>query len=414
MLAFPAQKTLRHIMLAHSVFGVTPARFLGLACLIAAVSCQASSSRDEDDEASHGDAPANEGGLGGQSQDDEGDEGGAAGSTQTGGGGGDAGAAGASAVDGAGTNAGGNTGGKPAAGGKSGQAPANAIIDTHTHFYDPQRPKPPGRATSIPWPQAGSPLYKTILPPNYLSLAQSLGITGTVVVEASGWLEDNDWILSLAQTEKVIVGFVGNLGEVWNDATKFSQALTKYKANPLFRGVRVGASQVGPAVNQAQRLDNFKQLAAADLMVDVLGVSFADIDKLAAAVPELRIVIDHMGPGFSPKTPADPTWATGIQLVAQRPNVFLKISYLVEGTGNKDGNAPADLQHYKAALDIVWAAFGEDRLVYGTNWPVSEPAAPLSTVHNLAKTFLASKGASAQAKVFAGNALRIYKWVQRP
>lgn len=407
-------------MLAHSVFGVTPARLLGLACVIAAVSCQASSPKDDDDEASQGGASANEAGAGGQPNNDtvgaEGDAatGGAAGPGGSGGALGDGGT-GAIATGGAGGNTGGNTGGHAnAPGGQAGQAPANAIIDTHTHFYDPQRPKPPGRATAIPWPGAGSPLYKTILPPNYLSLAKPLGMTGTVVVEASGWLEDNDWILSLAQTEKAIVGFVGNLGEVWSDATKFSQALTKYKANPLFRGIRVGASQVGPAVNQAQRLDNFKQLAAADLMVDVLGVSFADIDKLAAAVPALRIVVDHMGPGFSPKTPADPTWANGIQLVAQRPNVFLKISYLVEGTGSKDGNAPANLQHYEAALDVVWAAFGEDRLVYGSNWPVSEPAAPLSTVHAIAKAYLESKGAAAQAKVFAGNALRIYKWVQRP
>jgi L-fuconolactonase len=272
---------------------------------------------------------------------------------------------------------------------------------------------PAGRMTTIPWPGATSPLYKTTLPADYTKLAGALGVTGTVVVEASPWIEDNDWILGLAEKDQVIVGFVGNLSEVWKDAAKFTEAVEKYAKNPLFRGIRVGGGQVGPAVNMGMQLDNFKQLAAKDLMVDVNGVSFADIDKLAMQVPTLRIVIDHMGPAFKPANPPEAAWLAAIDMVAKRSNVFMKVSYLFEAAKPRDGMAPTDPALYRPSLDAVWKAFGEDRLIYGTNWPVSEPAAPLAQVHDLVKKYIAEKGKTAEEKFFAGNARKVYKWVQR-
>ena len=80
------------------------------------------------------------------------------------------------------------------------------IVDTHTHFYDPYRPE------GVPWPpQDNSLLYRRVLPDDYKAVALTEGVTGTVVVEASEWVEDNRWILELAATEPFIVGFVGNL-----------------------------------------------------------------------------------------------------------------------------------------------------------------------------------------------------------
>ena len=67
------------------------------------------------------------------------------------------------------------------------------IIDTHTHFYDPTRPE------GVPWPPADNELlYRTVLPEHHRALAVPEGVTGTVVVEASAWLADNQWILDLA------------------------------------------------------------------------------------------------------------------------------------------------------------------------------------------------------------------------
>ena len=70
------------------------------------------------------------------------------------------------------------------------------IIDTHTHFYDPYRPE------GVPWPPRDDALlYRRVLPEDYKAVAVPEGVTGTVVVEASEWVEDNGWILDLAATE---------------------------------------------------------------------------------------------------------------------------------------------------------------------------------------------------------------------
>ena len=70
------------------------------------------------------------------------------------------------------------------------------IIDTHTHFYDPTRPQ------GVPWPpKENQLLYRTVLPADAQALAAPVGVTGTVVVEASAWLEDNQWILDLAAND---------------------------------------------------------------------------------------------------------------------------------------------------------------------------------------------------------------------
>ncbi len=297
--------------------------------------------------------------------------------------------------------------------GNEGVRPSSGtIIDTHTHFFDPARSPPPGRGTPVPWPVPGKALYRTVLPSEYAKLGQPLGITGTVVVEASPWLEDNDWILELARKEKVIVGLVGNLREVWSDPVKYRAAVERYARNPLFRGIRVGQSQVKSAGVPGPDRDNFKVLAASDLVADVRA-EWAHVDALAAAVPDLRIVVEHMGFGFKVRTPADPEWAAGVALVARRPNVFMKVSAMVELADAPDGQPPLGLDAYQASLDVLWQAFGEDRLVYGTNWPVSDRASSLAAVHAIASAYFAGKSASARAKFFAGNARAIYKWVRR-
>ena len=78
------------------------------------------------------------------------------------------------------------------------------IVDTHTHLYDPTRPQ------GIPWPNKDNEqLYRTVLPEHFKQTAGPSGVTHTVVVEASVWVDDNDWILDLAKDEPAIVGFVG-------------------------------------------------------------------------------------------------------------------------------------------------------------------------------------------------------------
>ena len=68
------------------------------------------------------------------------------------------------------------------------------IVDTHVHFIDPTRPQ----GAPYPDPQEESRLYRTVLPLHFKGITAPLGVTGVVVVEASHWVEDNQWILDMA------------------------------------------------------------------------------------------------------------------------------------------------------------------------------------------------------------------------
>src|SRR3954452_21910817 len=105
------------------------------------------------------------------------------------------------------------------------------IIDTHIHQFDPTRPQ--GAPYSGP---PGAPVEPS-LPPRYRKLAAPLGIVGAVKIEASPWIEDNLWVLEVAERDPIIVGVVGNLEP---DAREFPEYLDRYHRNPLFRGIRYG------------------------------------------------------------------------------------------------------------------------------------------------------------------------------
>src|SRR5690349_6704182 len=131
------------------------------------------------------------------------------------------------------------------------------IIDTHTHFYDPTR------SQGVPWPPPEDKLlYRRVLPPDYKALPTPLPLTAIVVVEASVWVEDNQWILDLAAREPFIAGFVGNLVAGTDD---FKVYLARFGTNPLFRGVRMGAERVRQGLGSSRMMDDLKRLAGRDL-----------------------------------------------------------------------------------------------------------------------------------------------------
>ena len=285
--------------------------------------------------------------------------------------------------------------------------PALTIIDTHVHFYDPSRPQ------GVSWPSPDDKvLYHTTLPKDYQAQTQSRPVAGVVVVEASPLVEDNQWILDLAAREKLIAGFVGQL-PVGEDG--FRAHLERCAANPIFRGLRLRPAPAKARWEDARWLDDLKLLAARDLSLGLVGgKETLDLAaRLAERFPELCIVIDHLaGVRIDGKAPAA-DWLDAMRFGAKRPNIFCKVSGLVEGTGLRGGQAPRDTTFYKPTLDALWEIFGEDRLVYGSNWPVCEHFAPLESVQRIALEYFTAKGAGPLRKVFSENARRAYKWVKR-
>jgi L-fuconolactonase len=281
------------------------------------------------------------------------------------------------------------------------------VIDAHTHFYDPTR------AQGVPWPPRDDKLlYRPVLPKDYRAVAVPETVTGTVVVEASAWVEDNQWVLDLAAHDPFIVGFVGHLPVGTNS---FAGLLQRFAANELFRGIRVGERKLEGSPDGAAYIKDLKLLADHDLSLDLLGgmeiLPFAD--RLAQELPGLRIVIDHLaGLAVDGKAvPAD--WEKQMRGLARRPGIFCKVSGLVEGTGRTDGSAPRDVEFYRPVLDAMRTIFGPQRLIYASNWPVSERFAPLATVQGIVQEYFHSYGRLDEEQVFSKSASAAYRWVRR-
>ncbi len=274
------------------------------------------------------------------------------------------------------------------------------VIDTHTHFYDPTRPE------GVPWPPKNSKLYRTVLPDDWAAVAAPHGVRETIVVEASERVEDNQWVLDLAAKDERLIGLVGNLDP--NDLA-FEANVKRFAANPKFRGVRWRGGLVDIDKNPEQVLRGAKVLAAHGLELDLNGSNamLPHAVRLAERVADLTIVINHLGGSGDPAQIKD-GWREGIVALAQCPKVFMKVSALVEQVQGAEGEAPRELNYYLPVLDHLWKQFGEDRLIYGSNWPVSDRGAPYAVVYELVREYFAGKGKDALEKYFWKNATVAY------
>lgn len=285
--------------------------------------------------------------------------------------------------------------------------PTLRVIDTHTHFYDPTRPE------GVPWPTEGT-LYRPVYPKNWLEVAAPHGVKETVVVEASSWLEDNQWILDLAAKNPCIVGFVGNLAPHEAD---FSKHLKRFAANPIFRGIRVSGNAFSDNVEKAEFQRSTKLMADLGLELDInVGAALHQrAAQLAAAVPALRIVLNHVGSAGDAAHLSD-EWRSGIKALGAQKNVYCKISALMEQTdesNKRPGSAPHDTAYYLPILDHCWNSFGADHLIYGSNWPVSEKGGSYADQFKIVSEYFGAKGRDAAEKFFWKNSLAAYHWVQR-
>ena len=275
------------------------------------------------------------------------------------------------------------------------------IIDTHTHFYDPTRPQ------GVPWPPETDPLYKPHLPEHFCALTKKHGVVGTVVVEASGWIQDNQWILDLAKDNPVIVGFIGNL-ELGKP--EFVGHLKRFSANPIFRGLRLNGRVVARKLGDEAFEDDLRRLADRQLTLDLLGSAWMlpDIERVAKLVPNLRIVIDHLP--FR-NWDGDLTEARrALTKVAGLPNVYAKISNVVR---RAEGRIVEEPEFYRPVLNMLWELFGPDRAMFGSNWPVCERVAPYASVIKVVAEYFSTKKQSEAKKFFMANSQAAYQWKPR-
>ena len=276
-------------------------------------------------------------------------------------------------------------------------------IDVHTHFYDPTRPE------GVPWPSAkDATLYRRVLPADFRKVTAGLAVAGTVVVEASPWLEDNQWLLDLAAREPHLLGVVGRLDL---QSETFAENLDRFAKNPLFRGIRIGHAEVKAALTEARVRQQLHRLVDHNLSLDVNGGPDlpADAARLAPLCPELRIIINHVGNPRIDGRAVSPAWQQGMTDAAGQKQVYCKLSALSEGARRAVEQPPESLAFYRPILDSLWKLFGPERLMFGSNWPVCEKAAPYAHGLKIVRGFLAEHGQTAAARVLHQNAVSIYR-----
>ena len=281
--------------------------------------------------------------------------------------------------------------------------PTKHRIDTHIHLYDTRR------NIEITWPpESDKILYQPHLPEEYSELAKASGVTGVVIVEASLVYEDNQWALDLVSEDDFYVGLVGNI-----DVTKrnFKRKLVERKKDSRFVGIRP-RNRDAIQFDDRTVLKNLKKLAEHDLTMDYLtnggGIEgLRIIEAVATEIPNLRIVVNHcLGYNFDGKKPSQ-EWVSSVEKLASHPNVFCKISGLYQRSTEQP--APQNIAYYKDVLEVLWNEFGKDRLIYGSNWPVTKHTGSYESYVNLVDKFISSKGQDARESYYWSNAARAYK-----
>ena len=290
---------------------------------------------------------------------------------------------------------------------RSAPAGKRPIVETHIHFWQVTRPG------GVPWPTpAEGPIFRDVLPPEYSAVAKANGIVTAGIVEASGIVEDNQWILDLVRHDGFYSFFVGNL-EI--GAPTFARDLARFARDRRFVGIR--GYLTGPAegitLSPAQ-LASLRDLARRGMTLDIISRGSKNpkeqVQALCTAVPDLRIIIDHLGGAKGPP-PVDATWELEIRRLADAcPNMYMKFSsfYDMYAPGDVVFPSPTDLGAYKAHFDVLMTAFGADRLIWGSNWPVIALHGTFEAQIAIAEEYLAPFGTGVRDKVMFKNALAFY------
>lgn len=278
------------------------------------------------------------------------------------------------------------------------------VIDTHVHLFDPGRPQ------GVPYSGPKGQPPQMALPDNYRQQIVGTGIVGAVVVEASPWIEDNLWILERAASDPIFVGVVGSLDP---SKPEFGEYLNRFSKDPLWRGIRyarVWQTENGKQVLKPGMAEGLRLLAQTGQTLDMANPSF-DLLRGALlamdAAPDLHVVMDHM-PSLDPRPEQQALYDSLIRELAQRPNFAVKLSQV----RHKDENN-VTVTAARARLDQLMAAFGEDRVMFGGDWPNSVGTATIPEGLTLMRDYFAGRPRIQAEKYFWRNSRRIYKWKKR-
>jgi L-fuconolactonase len=232
------------------------------------------------------------------------------------------------------------------------------------------------------------------------------GLDGSVAVQARQLTIETEWLLGLAETNPRIRGVVGwvplcdRAGEPW---------LERFAAHPRLAGVRhvVHDEADDDFILREDFNRGIARLAAYGLVYDILIFPrhLPQTMRFVDRHPNQVFVLDHLAKPHIRRAAFDSAWAAGLRELARRPNISCKVSGML--TEVRDDSFDADLlrPYFETALE----AFGPERLMFGSDWPVCLLRAGYAGWARLAAELAAPLDPAAQAAFWGGNAARIYR-----
>ncbi len=276
-------------------------------------------------------------------------------------------------------------------------------IDAHHHLWDID-----SGGYDWPTPDDGS-IYRTFTATDLAPLLIEGAIEGTVIVQTVNTLADTDSMLAVAATQPWVRGVVG-----WvplDDPVETVSALDE-RADRALRGVRhlIHREPDPDWLLRPTVAAGLREVASRGLAFDVVAV-FPDhlrhVPALADAVPDLTLVIDHLAkPPY--RAPGWESWRDQVSAAARRPNVVAKISGLTTAAGPRW--TPEELW---PALEVALEAFGADRLLFGSDWPVCLLASSYAAHLEALEALIGALAADERAAIMGGTAAQVYRLAEQ-
>ncbi len=270
-------------------------------------------------------------------------------------------------------------------------------IDSHQHFwqFNPIRDAWIDDSMTV--------LQRDFMPENLQPLLGKHNIDGCVAVQADQSENETDFLLNLGNSYSFIKGVVGWVDLLAND---LSQRLDHFSQNPLFKGVRhIAQSEADDYLIRSDVQRGISQLVSFGLTYDILiyAHQLPAAIRLVSRFPEQKFILDHIAkPNISKGVQQE--WKKNLQRLAQHSNVYCKISGMVTETDNMQWTKEDFIPYF----DVVIEAFGIDRILYGSDWPVCLLAAQYAEQIGILEDYLGVLTQQEQDSIMGGNAIQFY------
>ena len=271
-------------------------------------------------------------------------------------------------------------------------------IDSHQHFWQFD----PGQYAWITEEMAV--LQHDFLPDDLAPLLKSSGFDASIVVQARHILEENDWLLALSDQYDFVRGVIGWVDLCTEDV---SSQLRRYGGHRKFKGVRHVVHDE-PNI-EFMLLPEFRRgiraLADFGLTYDLVlrPVHVPVALKLVREFPRQPFVVDHIAKPLIKDCKTAP-WQEDLEALAQFENVYCKLSGMVTET-NWRAWRPEEFVPY---LEVVFNAFGPERVMIGSDWPVCTLSGDYGEVMDIVNNFVQRFPLELHNQILGDNCARFY------